>query len=281
MECEQFKCPPICPQVFSDLLVFPLHNGGTKVQWELLPGFTEVGPYLFQLQWAPVRADPESEDWKDIGEPLQDTYVIQDTSKRMYGKFPSAHYRVKLLTGLNEYTSRPVMVAGYVPPNDRWLVKAILQEEAFKFKQMSGTIGYLLKRRQSGEVCECVDRLERLVTNPECLICYGTGWVGGYYRPYDCTYVEFLTGDGFRNRIDENRGTTQEGIEQVRMLNIPQVFSRDVWVCKDTDLRYSIETIKNLIEVRSVPIVLMPVEFRLFPFSDVIYKFTIENQQRV
>jgi hypothetical protein len=240
-----------------------------------------VGPYLFQLQWCRVRADQDSPDWEDVGEQLEDTYVIQDNSKRMYGKFPSAHYRVKLLTGLNEYISRPTMVSGYIPPNDRWLLKAIVQEEMFRYKQISGTLGYLLKRRQSGEVCSCVDKMERVVTNPDCIICYGTGWVGGYYKPYDCTYAEFQTGDGFRNRIDENRATVQDGTEQVRMLNIPQVFSRDVWVCKDSDLRYSIESIRNLIEVRAVPIVLMPVEFRLFPFSDVIYKFTIENQQRV
>ena len=277
-ECQDKKC---AEQYFSELLVFPLTDGGTKVQWMLHPSHNDPGPYSFQLQYAPVRADDNPDNWTDVGYPVENTYLVQDPIKRMYGKFPSAHYRLKMVTGMGIYYSKPASVHSWLPHSERLLAQNLIREEIVRFKQAAGTAGYLLKRRQSGEVCSCVDRLEKLVSNPDCRICYGTGWVYGYYQPLGCTFVEFLVGDKKRGYIDEKRGTVMDDTEFVRMLNIPQVYSRDVWVAKDTDMRYSIESFQTIVEIRSLPIVLQPVEFRQFPFSDVIYKFHIQDQQRV
>jgi hypothetical protein len=61
------------------------------------------------------------------------------------------------------------------------------------------------------------------------------------------------------------------------MINTPQVFSYDVWVDKDSDFRWIIHSVKNLVEVRGIPIIVQA-EMRLAPFTHPVYSIDITGQ---
>jgi hypothetical protein len=152
--------------------------------------------------------------------------------------------------------------------------------EKLRLVQEAGQEGYLLKRKLFGELCTCVDSQTREILNAQHVPCYGTGFVGGYHPALDCVWVETST-VAHRSELDSGvlRGTIND-MPRVsgRMLAIPQVYSMDVWVDKDTDFRWMIHSVRNIVEVRGVPLV-VNAEMRLLPFTHPVYAFEIPGQQ--
>ena len=73
------------------------------------------------------------------------------------------------------------------------------------------------------------------------------------------------------------RGTIADIVISAKMLMLPMIEEMDVWVNRKTDDRYYIQSIQNSAELRGVPLV-AKIEFRLAPFSDVIYQIPIPEQ---
>lgn len=271
-------CGPDCSWVFGELAVMPLIRGGTRVSWALHPQFKDAAPYTFQLQFGRT-GNPLADDWEDVGPAVTDTYYADDASQRLFGMQPRCFYRVKLTTSFAEYVSRPANIWTTFDFADTQRVRNLLSQASRRLQFKGGNEGYLLKRRVFGEACPvCVDRMTDETRVPSCEICYGTGVTGGYFEPYPCSYVEF-TLKSTREHVSD-MGTLNDGpVSSCRMLNQPFVNSYDVWVDRDADTRWFIHSIKSEVEVRSIPILLFPVEFRMAPFSHIIYQFPIDGQQ--
>jgi hypothetical protein len=268
-----------CPSVFSRIFVWPqVATGETRVEWSLMTNFTDAGPYTFQLQVGRTGLN-DADDWVDVGAPISDAYYALDDTQRVYGKFQWTHYRVKLTTGVNTYYSTPVAPLGNLTFGDWAKAREILRMERLRLKQAAGQEGYLLKRRLYGEPCSCVDPQTGEIRKPHHEECYGTGIVGGYFEPYPCFYVD-LGNKNHRSHLDAGagRGTIDDlPVVKGRMLAMPQVFSYDVWVDRDSDHRWMLHQIDSVAEVRGVPLVISA-EMRLLPFSHPVYKIAIEGQ---
>jgi hypothetical protein len=65
-------------------------------------------------------------------------------------------------------------------------------------------------------------------------------------------------------------GMQKISVIQARFLGMPLIYSRDLWVNKNSDLRYIIHSIKQLAHVGGVPIITMA-ELRLLPADDIAY----------
>lgn len=271
--CE-VTCPPECSWIFSRLRIFPTPDGETQVQWSLHPNFTAPGPYDFKLQWGST-GNPAATDWVDVTGWLPDTYVALDSRPRMHGRFQFGHYRVLVQTSAQIYASAPQSVLDTLSPGDWTIARNLLSQEYNRLTRMrAGADGYLLKRRHSGTLCSCVDPQTRECRNPQHLDCYGTGILGGYYAAISCFFVEARP-TAIRSH-QRDTGTTNEGPTMAaRMINVPQVFSYDVWVNKNNGTRWAIHTVKVAAEVRGVALILDPVEMRLLPFSNVVYNFPV------
>ena len=265
-----------CDWVFGRLRVFPLTEGGTRVEWALHPQFADATPHSFQLQMGQTGSN-DSDDWCDVGLPVTNAFYALDDSKRVYGKFQWTHYRVVLTTPAGTYTSKPVPAMGDLDQRFWLRAKDIVRRESLMLRKESGSPGYLLKRRHTGTVCDCVDDMTGEPRKHNCELCYGTGFVSGYYDPVECFFVE-LDLQKFRNHLDDSRGTVQDGPRVYgRMINDPQVFSYDVWVDKSTDYRWMIHEIVPIVEVQGVPLVLKA-EMRLLPFTHPVYTIEITGQ---
>ena len=98
--CE--SCDPPCQygSVFDRVFVSYLIAGGTLVQWTLLNTFFDPLPYEFTLQFGRTSSN-ESNDWEDVGMPVQNAFFAMDMEQRLYGKTNWAFYRVKLITPMS------------------------------------------------------------------------------------------------------------------------------------------------------------------------------------
>ncbi len=62
----------------------------------------------------------------------------------------------------------------------------VVEEHLFKFRYVSGAPALIYKKRHDGAYCsECWDTVLKRVTKSNCLTCYGTGRVSGFYPPIE------------------------------------------------------------------------------------------------
>jgi hypothetical protein len=269
---------PTCEEAFLSLRVTPTIAHGSRVDWALSPGLTDSGPYTFQLQGGNTGLN-QADDWCDIGSEVVDTYYALDDEQRVYGKTNWSHYRVVLTTPQDTYYSPPIPAYGDLDSKDRREWQLIAKSWQRQFRIKAGNEGYLLKRKLFGEKCSCVDFQTGEINDPECELCYGTGFVQGYYDPVPCFYAQLsrLTSHNERDG-GQARGTIDDRLRvRAKMLAVPMVFENDVWVDKSSDHRWYIHEIQNHVEIRGVAAVI-DCELRLAPFSDPIYQIAIADQ---
>lgn len=277
-ECQ--PCPAgECQSVFDRVVVSYLTVGGARIMWELLPTFTDPRPLTFRLQVGST-ANPDADDWADVGLPVVDQYFAVDPEQRVWGKSNWTHYRVLLTTARGSYYSDPVGGMGTLAWRDWCLARSMVHSRRVAYRYgPGGQLGYLLKRRWTGQPCtRCLDRQTKEVRDPACPNCYGTGFECGYFYPMSCVWAE-LSPRSHRTELDagQNRGTVDDIVVQADMLMTELLGEDDVWVNRRTDDRYYVHRVAHNSEVRGVPIA-ANVELRLVPFSSVIYTIPIPDQ---
>ena len=110
-------CAPAACSVFDRVVVSCLVRSGTVVMWELVPEFFDQGPLTFVLQVGKT-ANPDADDWEDVGLPVENQYFAVDDEQRVWGKMNWTFYRVKLETSLGTYYSLPVNGLGTLSKRD-------------------------------------------------------------------------------------------------------------------------------------------------------------------
>lgn len=243
------------------------------VQWVLGSAIRDKGEYEYSLQTGNAGvADPKA--WKTIQTKV-DTCVLEDTEQRLPGSYSFTHYRVRLKTDEGIYYSKPLHTFGKLNYADLRMYEAVLRAESVQLTHSDGVRGTLLKRKISGIKCpRCRDFGTGDVLDGNCAICYGTGWVGGYYAPIPCFYINVLPSGSTITRDVEMRGVSAETAVVGRAIASPILISGDVWVNGESSERYKILQLKHVVEVKGIPVVYQ-VGMERIPFSDVIYKFKL------
>jgi hypothetical protein len=273
-------CQPLsCEAVFDRVIISYLIRGGTKIMWELLDTFKDPRPFEFQLQVGETNSN-DSDDWKDVGLPVMDTFVAVDDEQRTYSKWPNTtHYRLQLTTPVARYLSDPIAGEGTLSVRDWRLARNIIREERTRLKFHAGQRGVLLKRRITGEDCPvCLDHQTREIRDPDCPECYGTGKNCGYYFPIDCVYAD-MDPKAYHVELDGGRvaGTTSNIRVRTRMINTWLMSEEDVWLNLESDDRYFVHEVQNVAEWRGVPLV-AKVALRPIPYTHVVYDIPIPEQ---
>lgn len=277
--CEP-ACTNSCSGVFERVSVYPKISGGTRVEWDLSSRFTDPAPHTFQLQVGSTGSS-SADDWANVGAAAAGVFFLTDSTKRVYGRTQWTHYRVKLTTSRGTYYSRPQGCFGVLDHRNWRLAREILRRELLLLKKgPGGQQGYLIKMRYTGSPCpRCLDYQSSEVRDADCDVCLGTGILRGYYDPIPCIYAALDPGPTGDKRSGERMGMVNEVAATARMLAVPQLTSGDLWVDKDTDLRWVIHDIQNIAEFKGVPLV-CKVHLRLAPFSnDTIYGIEIPTME--
>ena len=276
LRCQD-TCLPFynnCDYIFQSIAVTPAREGGTLVQWILSPQIRDEGEYVYSLQTGNAGVD-DPKAWTTI-QTAADVCLFIDPERRLPGVYSFTHYRIKLQTDEGIYHSRPLHTFGKLNYVDWRMAESILRAESIQLFRCDGTNGTLLKRKISGKKCpRCRDFGTGLVKDGNCKICYGTGWVGGYYAPVPCYYVNLQPSGSTIQKDTDMQGPVVETQVVGRAIASPILISEDVWVSAESSERFRIMQLKHLVEMKGVPLVYQ-VGMERIPFSDVVYSFQVK-----
>lgn len=262
---------------FRRVSVDHMVRGTSRVWWQLDPLFQEPGRRTFQLQVGKTGIN-EATDWKNVGDPVVDSYVAVDPAWRLSGYDLLTHYRVVLTTPTATYTSQPANCWGELNERDWVLAREIIRKEQLRHKFVS-VPGYLIKIMRSGKACpRCRDSLTKEVTDSYCPICGGTGFEVGYHPPLPMQCWDLSPQIIQEHTDSEMRGTTrQNAVVTARVIGFPALNRYDVWVNSASDERWVVDTIQVVAAMRGVPLVYQ-VQLHLLPFSDNTYAIEVGGE---
>jgi hypothetical protein len=240
------------------------------VEWAMDRSFRAAGPYTFTL----LRGYAINDDnYVPVAETLDQPWAY-DRNPIYPSQGTEIYYKVKLVDGDGEiYYSEAACLTSYWNHYDYTIGREVLRKESLLLYKRAGVRGWLFKRRGWGELCTadgCTDPDTGEVNNPECLECYGTGIVGGYYDPLE--YWVIMNPTQVIKKLDADKGLLIENMETVRCLAYPSPSANDVWVQFGSNQRYVVQAdIATVARHRGIDLVLnMRLEER--PRSDIIYQ---------
>ena len=271
--CDSVPCPPgvlyDCDFVFGEPVVLPSREGGTLVQWELDSRVRDEGEYRFTLQTGNAGVDDEAA-WTNIVT-QSEVCFLTDPVRRLSGVFGFTHYRIRLDTDERTYHSRPLHTMGKLKYEDWRIYVAVMRAEHVQLSRKTGIDGLLYKRKIAGFPCRrCRDFNTGEVRDSGCSLCYGTGWVGGYYRPVPCSWFGVDPADASIQLDVQTQGPVTNTRLEARAIASPLLVSGDLWMSRQNGERYRITHIQPIVEQKGVPVVYRLAMERL-PFSDIAY----------
>lgn len=270
--------------VFERLRVVAQPKGGSLITWGLTAGFRAPGPFQFFVD----EAEAGSDEWFSVtNDPIVDDCRAYDPQQRYWAQLSNVYYRVRLRTPNDlgpdgkpkEYVSPPQQANGLWSRRDWLLARDIVRKEYLL--QNKRTVityaGVILKRRHWGEPCpKCLEYDTKEVTNVHCPVCFGTGYVGGYFPGVKCR-MTFDTGWGHRKQRDDSVGMNDNITKRARAVSYPFMDTGDIFVRLDNGERYVLQKIDVIAEIGGIPIIVSP-ELRLAPVTDVVYDVPLERR---
>ena len=155
-----------------------------EISWDIMPQEVNLSEYEFIVE----RSDSPEGVFKEISPVLTGELTFRD-------------YTVELFTSGNRYVYQ--IMYRHVPTAEEavWQVspqspqykqnhpdiiaaEIIRREQIYLDRARAALCGILLRRTYGDRCTACWDHLRREPGNSYCPICYGTGWVGGYWGPY-------------------------------------------------------------------------------------------------
>jgi hypothetical protein len=263
-----------CDYVFGAPTVLPFPRGGTVVQWELNAAVRDLGVYTYTLQTGNAEVT-DADAWEDVITDA-DAFYLVDPHRWDSGVYRFKYYRIKLTTGERTYYSRPLHTQGKLTYADWRLYLSVLRAEEVQLRGRSGIDGIIFKRKVSGTPCtRCRDYNTGEVTDGGCKVCYGNGWVGGYYAAVHCCWFQVDPANRTITHDVETQGAIMADTSvAARAVAVPMLATGDIWVNKQSGERYKIIQLQDIVEVKGVPVVYRVAMDRL-PVSDVVYRLPI------
>jgi len=263
---------PLQQYPFERVWVDHLVSGVTRVWWRHHPNFVPVGDCTYQLQISQTGL-ASALDWVNIGSPATNVFTLTDAETRLQGKKSRIHYRVLVVNNEKQGVSLPAGTWGLLD-DQAWLkAREILRLHEINHRQ-TARHGFLLKRMRTGTVDQnAVNPLSGAVIDSRRTQTMGTEFEIGYHPPVPCTCMELTP-----QEIDEAQseaGPIRNAVVQGLTSAFPQLDYEDIWVDARSDERWSVEKVKNEVELRGVPLIVQAT-LQLMPRSDVVYKIPVD-----
>jgi hypothetical protein len=249
--------------------------GGAQISFLPKEDLPWPEPWSFRIE----HSDNVAGTWATIAT-VSDTYFVTDDNRYSWNLVAENWYRVVMIdAATDEHTSRPVQIGNMWTKRD-WLAARELCRKFYLACRIGqdGLNGYLLRRKQSGELCpNCGDPVTGQSTNSQCEVCYGVGITGGYYDPYPMTIMLQRSSESETDDEPTGRGLFDE--RSVQAVLFPWIYPRDVWVDLASGFRYAVpEKIETVDEVRNQRVI-VAMTLQKIGTSDVVYDIHTPEQQ--
>lgn len=239
---------------------------GQFISWEMIRTFKGTPPYNFYVDTAPTG----SEDWTTLNKvAVVNDCMYYDPNKYNYSMGIDQEYRIRMVDGNGDvFYSNPFHPLGNWNNRDFLLAKELMRKEYLLQIKKTGIQGTLLKRRQWGTVCPlCLDFDTNEVTDNRCPSCFGTGFLGGYFKGIE---LWVTLSNLKRNKQITDLAVVDPFDRSGRCVAYPYLDTKDIWVNNQTNERYAISEPTNVAEIRGIPIVYTAM-FSKAPASSILY----------
>lgn len=248
--------------------VLPDYHGGFAYEWEISSSFGASEPWVFSIEES---EHPEG-GWEGIVSGLENVFAYEETEKRMYPKARGLYFRLKLEADGGTWYSDPITPYGSFHDKREWLqAREIMRNENVQAAQKTGVRIDIYRKAIVGPKCTyCTDPVTGHVERSDCDYCYGTGTIPGYYGAYRKwgTFTPAQTDTTMRG---DSTGPATQYRHSLRTTGSLLLKPDDVVVDNATDKRYYVHDVRNLMEIRRIPIV-MRATVAEAPVSDQIYR---------
>jgi hypothetical protein len=219
------------PTVLSNL------PSGFIIQWSLDKTVESIDNYVFTVL---TSTDPSIEFEVDgsVSNQLYYTHVVRDFDfSRHY------YYQLQVLnTSTGETTTTQTFYLQAAPTG--LALKMISTEQRFLSNLVSRS-GFFLIRKKTGKTCpRCFDQLKRRDGDPLCSVCYGTGYLGGYYTPIKL-YFQFLEPSNISQPGLTNFGPLEANQVTAWISNFPIAAANDALIDTITGIAYLISSVRG------------------------------------
>lgn len=241
--------------MFSEFFAYPDYAAGHSFYWKIAPQQAPKYPLIFEIQKS-IDLDAADDDWETISEPIENQFSWQaDWEKAETTRYHRYFYRCKLTTGDDKiYYSKATGLYGNLSKQDYLIIRKLMQNKVIELKIAGGVPFHLYFVDARDIRCpNCADPVTGESRDPGCNLCQGTGFINGYYGPIK------MYGSISQNINKSNfNGVKWEDINafQIVMIGNPFLRSQETILADlQNNKRYKVLQVKNLAELRQMPII--------------------------
>jgi hypothetical protein len=256
---------------YVKVLVSPVTQYYT-IEWRLSPSYHMQGTTLnFYVEVA-----RNGGDWTRLNasSPVVNSTTYTDTTTYQLSIKRDLYYRVVLDDSSTISYSAPTDVYGDLTERERRIASEVMRRKYVQMVKSTGVLGYLVCMREYGTKCTCSDPDLNTSPTSSCLLCWGTGVLGGFYEPVPF-YMEFLDSSPMTKEDTGSTGIEMKLVRKALCVPFPSIYPEDMWVDANTGERYVVEKeMKREVYIRNTPLV-VSVTMTLMPPTDPEYQFPI------
>jgi hypothetical protein len=195
-------------------------TGFMDLRWEVAETTEDLSIYTYYID----RSGAEEGPWSELTpQGLSDTYRFRDGRVNLQAKRRDYFYRLRVVNTETTGTSTVGPIRHSYEPDV--IALDISRREAMNIRVNIGELCFVFLKKRFGARCACYDRNLNKVSKPNCLSCFGTSWVGGYYRP-TLTWVNIV--DASDNKNTTEIGQVEKNYGQYVMPSYPVIESEDL-----------------------------------------------------
>lgn len=201
------------------------------VSWSIKPTVEDVSLYTFTV-W---RSNSPEGPFAKIVDGLVDTFVYKDPSVNLKSKWRKYYYKVQV-DPHNDPLRSPWVGPESQQDKPDVIATEIIRRNDLLLRNFTGKDASLYIKRTWGQRCsECWDQIKQRKLKSDCLVCYNTSFVGGFFTPIPIKInfspsAEMVRQANFESQPDSTNSW---------MSNYPLVSSKDI-IVEDGNIRWRV-----------------------------------------
>lgn len=219
--------------------------------WEISPVAgpqVESQPHeIYDYDFYVLRSESPMGPFEQIGGPLRDTYNFRDNRVSLMHKWRTFHYRIRVTHRPSGETYESG-TAGHSEPEPDLIATEINRLEDVLMREFVGRKCWLFPVRTFGPLCTCNDPVLGRRTRSNHLLCFGTGWLGGFQSPIE-SFIQFDPNPK-QTRLNSLQ-EQQPNNTSARMISFPPVSPRDI-IVESENVRWRVVSVTPTQRLRSV-----------------------------
>jgi hypothetical protein len=223
---------------------------------------------IFDFEFYVLRSEAAMGPYTQIAGPLRDQYYLRDVQVALRHKWREFFYKIKVVHKPTGY-SKEFGPSSFASPDRDLIATEIIRQEDKLFREFIGRKCYLFPARTFGPVCTCFDNVLKQRTRSQHLVCFDTGWLGGYMNPVECYIQIDPVTKAAQSKLPRE---TMENDTHARMIAFPPVNPGDI-IVESENRRWRVMSVPSTQRLRAI--VHQELVLHEVPKGDIIYSLPI------